>query len=533
MPSLVKEGSDVDIDSAAHDYASCPEDSPPAISDDKTEVIRWPRLATKATTPISRLRSRVVYLFWLCVVALCFGSLSIGMIQQEAVGTVLQRVGSCIHGNEFEGLEAQAIPGEHAPAQSGDTDLDPMSYVHGASTESFRENLIPGERYITSWSYAGWTNDFIAYSNLLYLSTISSRIAILPPFPPSLSHIGKGGKFTPFSEVFDLPRLRKDLAGLGARIVEWKDVKSEGSPVVDELGCWSVSAGTEPNGKGSYMKNALTDHLSLDVSYVATPHVPLDPVDTSHTSFWSLASLTFPETRRALLSLARQPALASFPSKLRGHLSPPNEQLACFDVMYFVGATKTYEWQQEFSPAWRFIGSKIKWNPTLQDITVGYLKRALGAVDVDPLPPLITIHARRGDFAQLCRADTAPEDCLAPISAYARRVKQVQDELFDRKGILIPAERVVVTSDEQDEEWWGEIEKNRWKRFDHKSEQTVNRYGKWYPALIDAVAQSMGTGFVGTARSTMSLVAQRRVEDWNDGVTREVKFGSKGADEKD
>lgn len=47
---------------------------------------------------------------------------------------------------------------------------------------------------------------------------------------------------------------------------------------------------------------------------------------------------------------------------------------------------------------------------------------------------------------------------------------------------------------------------------------TVQRY----PALIDAVVQSMGVGFVGTARSTMSLVARRRVEDWNGGVTREV-----------
>lgn len=44
-----------------------------------------------------------------------------------------------------------------------------------------------------------------------------------------------------------------------------------------------------------------------------------------------------------------------------------------------------------------------------------------------------------------------------------------------------------------------------------------------YPTLIDAVAQSMGAGFVGTLRSTMSLVAARRVEDWNGGPTRMVR----------
>lgn len=41
----------------------------------------------------------------------------------------------------------------------------------------------------------------------------------------------------------------------------------------------------------------------------------------------------------------------------------------------------------------------------------------------------------------------------------------------------------------------------------------------------------MGTGFVGTEGSTMSLLARRRVEDWNGGVTRTVKWGRIGADD--
>lgn len=43
-----------------------------------------------------------------------------------------------------------------------------------------------------------------------------------------------------------------------------------------------------------------------------------------------------------------------------------------------------------------------------------------------------------------------------------------------------------------------------------------------YPIFIDAVIQSRGKGFVGTMSSTMSLLAMRRVQDWNDGVGKMI-----------
>jgi hypothetical protein len=53
--------------------------------------------------------------------------------------------------------------------------------------------------------------------------------------------------------------------------------------------------------------------------------------------------------------------------------------------------------------------------------------------------------------------------------------------------------------------------------FNHKEEGTLEKYGEWYPPVVDIVAQSMATGFVGTATSTFSLLSARRVEDWNGG----------------
>lgn len=49
--------------------------------------------------------------------------------------------------------------------------------------------------------------------------------------------------------------------------------------------------------------------------------------------------------------------------------------------------------------------------------------------------------------------------------------------------------------------------------------------------LIDAVVQAGGIGFVGTDRSTMSILARRRVESWWKGAARMVKWGNPHADD--
>lgn len=56
---------------------------------------------------------------------------------------------------------------------------------------------------------------------------------------------------------------------------------------------------------------------------------------------------------------------------------------------------------------------------------------------------------------------------------------------------------------------------------------TISRY----PVLIDAVIQSSGVGFVGTDRSTMSILARRRVQSWQDGAVRTLKWGRLGSDD--
>jgi hypothetical protein len=85
-------------------------------------------------------------------------------------------------------------------------------------------------------------------------------------------------------------------------------------------------------------------------------------------------------------------------------------------------------------------------------------------------------------------------------------------------------------SDELRPSFWKGVAAQGWTRFDHKAEGTLTKHGEWFVTLIDVVAASLSSGFVGTDRSTVSTVNRRRVEDWNGGVTRIVKWGKLGAD---
>ena len=109
------------------------------------------------------------------------------------------------------------------------------------------------------------------------------------------------------------------------------------------------------------------------------------------------------------------------------------------------------------------------------------------------------------------------------------RYREVQDELRERKGMDV--ERVFISSDEKDPAWWDQIKALGWRTIDHDAMRTAEVYGRWYPVILDATIQSSAVGFVGTDRSTFSIVSRRRVESWHDGVTRVIKWGFKGADD--
>ncbi|KAH6909017.1 hypothetical protein BKA70DRAFT_1371714 [Coprinopsis sp. MPI-PUGE-AT-0042] len=308
----------------------------------------------------------------------------------------------------------------------------------------------------------------MSYINLIYLGILTERIPVIPTF--AVTHgISTQEPRVRFSEVFDLPRLRKELR---MPVIEWGDVKQNSSEEVDEIGCWSSWAGGAP------IWTTIPHWLKLDISYTPAPRwINLNPAGTDvWGSFSAFAALTFPQQTK---EFAGEPV----PSAEQGLKLPPDQHMMCFDQTYYVGALAQFEFVHDYSPAWRFVGKHLHWNHRLEGIADQYVRKTLGVADGENTPTWITRFARN---------TASPLDrCYIPIV-------NVKKELLDKKGMVV--DQVIMTSDEEDP--------------------------NWYPVFIDAVVQSGGMGLVGTDKSTMSIIAQRRVEAWLDGATRLVEFPS-------
>ncbi|KAJ6615644.1 hypothetical protein B0H10DRAFT_1915811 [Mycena sp. CBHHK59/15] len=316
------------------------------------------------------------------------------------------------------------------------------------------------------------------------------------------------GPILNFGDIFDIPRLQRAIR---APVLDWRQVKDPRSQSIDDLGCWNIW-GTVNSSKVPHWTVA-HERLKLDISYTIVPKwvklVPGNNIDR-HVSFWSLAALSYNTTR------FENPSPPSRSPK-HGVSLPPDKHLLCFDNLYWVGAKWPHEWNEEISPAWRFVGRHIYWTPKIRELANTYVRKALRVPPHEPTPQYITVHARNGGFGERCKVPL--EECFTPLSAIAQGVEEVKAELLATKGITVDA--VIVTSDEKNRTWWDAVARQGWLRPDHS--RTVERHGLWYPMLIDAAIQAASIGFVGTEDSTVSLLAAKRVKAWYDGSTRSVR----------
>ncbi|KAJ7891580.1 hypothetical protein B0H13DRAFT_2529987, partial [Mycena leptocephala] len=223
--------------------------------------------------------------------------------------------------------------------------------LNGSPTDAFQDNLRHDVRYITTWPGNGFTNEAMSLMNLIYLAMLTERVPILPAFNPS--HFSGGSPDTEvvdttFGEVFDVPRLAKELR---MPILEWWQVKDRKSTTVDSLGCWNVWQAAMEHSSGPQY-SATPGKLNIDISWTIAPKwVKLKPdaANEAHAKFTGLMALAFPEQRNRNL---RTPSK----SPLLGLSLPPNEQLLCFDNLYFTANVEGFEFERDYSTAWRLVG---------------------------------------------------------------------------------------------------------------------------------------------------------------------------------
>ncbi|KAG8973017.1 hypothetical protein FRB90_010042, partial [Tulasnella sp. 427] len=347
---------------------------------------------------------------------------------------------------------------------------------------------------------------------MIYLGLITERAAVVPPFSPS--HIGYDTGDFQFGDFFDVPRMRELM---NHPVLEWRDIKHQNSSTIDTMGCWSPWITLE----GRPRLGRLHKTLFVDPSYTRVPLAAQMPLDQHFFNLWGLAKLGFPQGRAEALQ-----DTTPMPSVVLKLTIPPDETFLCFDMLYYAGVYDIWEWEKDWSPVWRFVGRHMRFNPKMIELAEVYLRKAFRLNGNEPIPEFIAIHARRGDFAQYCDKEAPLDYCVPPLSVWQQHVNKLRAKLKARTGVSIAANSVYVLSDEKDPKWWAEVDKLGWTYMDHDKEKTIERYGSlWYPSLIDAVIQAMGKGFLGTDKSTMSLVALLRTIDWNDGEGWMVTFG--------
>jgi hypothetical protein len=74
------------------------------------------------------------------------------------------------------------------------------------------------------------------------------------------------------------------------------------------------------------------------------------------------------------------------------------------------------------------------------------------------------------------------------------------------------------------EKFWEDVGVLGWKSIDHETAelQTEERWGYWYPILVDSAVMGHAVGYVGTSKSTFSLIGAKRVAKWWNGPIRMV-----------
>ncbi|KAL7414037.1 hypothetical protein BDY24DRAFT_440955 [Mrakia frigida] len=386
------------------------------------------------------------------------------------------------------------------------------SLLTGNPGDATMDRLQPHLSYLTAGKGAGLTNQVWSAINLLYLSYLTNRVAILPPFFANqqiLSTTRISG--LPVSGMFNLSRLQLEVPLLRG-VLDWEDVHpgSEAEWVTDSKD-WP-----EIGGWGGLQKNVKFGFAKLKPIWTPYPGTTRSTTDPRYLNWVGFVPYLTPNSAFYQSFIAR--LLKSTPDAL-----PPNDHLVCIDEVLagseMTGGDPYSEFVQGLG-GWKYIGTHMHFRDELVEQGRVVLRKVFGVGEEEEVPPFIAVHIRHGDFfKEHCPKDAGDRICYT-VSQYAYGVARLQDEMV---AAGVPSTtNVLVLTDELDDTFFEEVKRRGWKtsRDGQGVDDSVlrNRLGGWYPTILDKVLMSLGSHFVGTDRSTMSVLSSRRVQDWNNGL---------------
>ncbi|GAA98676.1 uncharacterized protein L969DRAFT_95099 [Mixia osmundae IAM 14324] len=116
--------------------------------------------------------------------------------------------------------------------------------------------------------------------------------------------------------------------------------------------------------------------------------------------------------------------------------------------------------------------------------------------------------------------------CVVNNDKVINRINGIRVQMLKDAGTTVYTTRdveaipVVFTTDDRDPKTREELASQPGFHFvDHEKLQTAQKYGAWYPPMLDAAILTRGTVYIGTSVSTMSQLAGRRKVAWHGGAS--------------
>ncbi|KAG0337145.1 hypothetical protein BG004_007758 [Podila humilis] len=392
--------------------------------------------------------------------------------------------------------------------------------------------LDPSVRYLTFLPFAGLTNQFIGLQNAAFIAMRLNRTLLVPPII-SNSH-DHDNTHQSWSTFFDFPRFT-NLTGVP--LLEWDTVR----PLTPQQSAIGRSRADAPNDLDNAQWDQLATNITCEIIYgYGRPDKPINhsaQLFVSHFLLRMIYQQPPPPEPGATIYDHHQHAKDELDPDAVVVLEDLIERYSTPSSREIQLVTLSHTFKLKDPPPfgvpgryWSQIGQFFHFEPLLahyaRERVMAEIRDDHGSQIqhdiIDPESPdrekvdripYIAIHLRRGDIYTKCETHERLK-CEVPISEYAAAVSQIRQERQNKNGqdSWMP---VVVTTDSTSITDFEELESLGWHRIVHREGDEAHEVlGAFGPAFMDASIIAHADVFLGSARSTMSRVAQWRQESW-------------------
>lgn len=335
------------------------------------------------------------------------------------------------------------------------------------------DEIDPDTKYLVYLPYAGITNQFYGMLRGMEVAKATGRTLIIPPITAS-SH-DKSKQNQPWSKFLDLKRFT-DLTGI--KVVEFHQLRDREQAEMSSLKC-GITCGFGSKREIDFTAKGFLKQWKFDLT--------LTPLRQDANKLETVTSLLTPFKE---------------------------DRYFCISNTYKISVKDKGEWER--------FGQHLHFTQEMEDFVQEFLDANLTPSESGH--QYITIHARRGDFAEYCANNFAGPKlihCLPSTEQFAERIDQVQQRLnpalaSSSASSMTEMLPVFVATNERRPEELKKFAELGWRFIDHDAMGTAEKHGVFAPMIVDQVMMSHAQAFVGIQMSTFSRVGALRQRDWHE-----------------